>query len=520
MNRRVGLGLLLIIAGALALRCPELAVRPMHNDEAVNADKLKGLWERGRYRYDPNEHHGPTLYYATLPFVWFSGAHDYQHLSEVTLRAVSVFFGAALIGLLWLLRDGLGPAATLIAGALTALSPAMVFYSRYFIHETLLVCFTLLVIVAGWRYTRNPTVGWAALAGAGLGLMYATKETFVFPLAAMFMSLGATAAWARWVDQDPLSLRSHWNTRHTIVALLTAAIVSLLFFTSFLTNANGPLDSLRTYMPWLRRAGGDSPHIHSWSFYLERLFWFKEAKGPRWSEGLILVLALLGALGACRHLRLFQADRSLTRFFLLYTVLLTAAYSTISYKTPWCLLGFLHGFILLAGIGAAALLAFLRRSGPRFLVALALLAAASQLGWQAWRASYPYSADRRNPYVYAQTLPDVLGLIRKVQGLAQLSPDGTNMLIKVMAPDSDYWPLPWYLRAFQRVGWWGQIATDPYAPVMIVGAGFHAALDEKSDKRWLMVQYFELRPKTFLELYVQDQLWEKYVQGLSRNPEE
>ena len=30
-------------------------------------------------------------------------------------------------------------------------------------------------------------------------------------------------------------------------------------------------------------------------------------------------------------------------------------YSAIPYKTPWCLLGFLHGMILLAGVGAVVL---------------------------------------------------------------------------------------------------------------------------------------------------------------------
>src|SRR5437016_10484301 len=121
MNRWVGLGLLLITAGALALRCPHLALRPMHNDEAVNAEKVKTFWGTEHYRYDPNEHHGPTLYYATLPFVWLSGARDYEHLTETTLRAVSVFFGLALIVLLWLLADGLGWGPILVAALLTAL---------------------------------------------------------------------------------------------------------------------------------------------------------------------------------------------------------------------------------------------------------------------------------------------------------------------------------------------------------------------------------------------------------------
>jgi predicted membrane-bound mannosyltransferase len=42
-------------------------IRPVHTDEAVHSIKFKGLWEDGKYRYDPDEYHGPTLYYATLP---------------------------------------------------------------------------------------------------------------------------------------------------------------------------------------------------------------------------------------------------------------------------------------------------------------------------------------------------------------------------------------------------------------------------------------------------------------------
>jgi hypothetical protein len=89
-----------------------------------------------------------------------------------------------------------------------------------------------------------------------------------------------------------------------------------------------------------------------------------------------------------------------------------------------------------------------------------------------------------------------------------------------MAVDSDYWPLPWYLRQFKRVGWWDRLATDPFAPVMIVSAKWGAGLDDRSGKKWLMVGYFELRPKTFLELYVQYDLWERFVQSLPPPVEE
>src|SRR5689334_15134136 len=195
MNRRLGLGLLLAAVAALALRVPQLDLRPMHNDEAVNALKIQDLWQHGHYAYDPNEYHGPSLHYATLPFIWLGPARDFSQLSEKNLRLVTVVFGVALIFLLWLLRDGLGTSATLIAAGLTAISPAMVFYSRYFIHEMLLVCFTLLVLAAGWRYTRTRHIGWAALGGAGLGLMFATKETFVIAAGAMGLAALLTVFW-------------------------------------------------------------------------------------------------------------------------------------------------------------------------------------------------------------------------------------------------------------------------------------------------------------------------------------
>ena len=88
-----------------------------------------------------------------------------------------------------------------------------------------------------------------------------------------------------------------------------------------------------------------------------------------------------------------------------------------------------------------------------------------------------------------------------------------------MAPDSDYWPLPWYLRHFKRVGWWDKVPADPYAPMMIVSAKLNAALDERSNKRWLMVGLFELRPGVFFELYVEFDLWREYVARLPRERE-
>jgi hypothetical protein len=165
--------------------------------------------------------------------------------------------------------------------------------------------------------------------------------------------------------------------------------------------------------------------------------------------------------------------------------------------------------ILLAGLGSAVLVRSAKRIEMRVAWMLLLLLGAAHLGWQAVQAAIPLAADQRNPYAYAQTSPDVLNLTHELENLANADPGGRQMLVKVMAPESDYWPLPWYLRSFRNVGWWDRVPADPWAPVMIVSAKFKAGLDEH--KTHLMVRYFALRPQVLVELYVQADLWRAYL---------
>jgi len=363
--------------------------------------------------------------------------------------------------------------------------------------------------------------------------MYATKETFVLAVAAMTGAAVSTWAWNHWArngmcksassggdaaDEDVRAPAAPFDRRwlrHGLAALAVAAVVSIVLFTSFFQNPGGPLDSVRAYFTWLQRAGGESPHIHPWSFYLERLFWFHPAKSPVWSEGLIAALAVVGAVAAFAGRGLGGACPALGRFLAFYTLGLAVVYSTIAYKTPWCLLGFLHPMILLAGLGLVAVVHLLKQHWQRVVAAFLLVAATAHLGWQAHRASYLFAADKRNPYVYAQTVPNLLELVERMHGLARVHPDHYQMVVKVMSPES-YSPLPWYLRQFKRVGWWDELPADPYAPVVIASATLGAALDEKSQKRWLMAGMYELRPRVFLELYVEFELWRKYVATLPR----
>jgi uncharacterized protein (TIGR03663 family) len=520
MNRWLTLALVIWAGAALALRWPHLAERPMHNDEAVNAVKAGALWDAGQYQYDPNEYHGPSLHYSSVWWQKLTHRGDSTTISASQWRFAVLLFGLALVLLTALLRDGLGQAGTFWAGLFLAVSPAFVFYSQYYIHEMLLVFGAGLSLGAGWRYWRTRRWWWALWAGMGLGLTHATKETFVIQVAAAVVALVANQVWSRYFDasEHPEQARKFWWP-HLFLGCAAWLLVAGLFFTSFGSNPRGLVDSVLTYQPWLGRAGGDSPHIHPWSFYLERLLWFHAGKGPVWTELSILVLALVGVWSGFARQTPTGASAGFLRFLTIYSFLTLAVYSGISYKTPWCLLGFWHGFALLAGAGAALLvergfLFFRVRAllpgGGSMAMRIVLVSVVAHLAWQGWMLSSVYAADRRNPHVYAQTSRDLTRLVDLITKLAQCHPEGRGMLVKVVSPEGDYWPLPWELRGLKRVGWYDALPGDPYAPVMVVHGKLHARLDER--KTHLMTGYFELRPGVLLETYVELGLWKSFLE--------
>jgi len=469
MTQRVFIGLLLAVLVASFLRCFDLDRRVMHGDEAVHAVKFGKLWEDGFYKYDPNEYHGPTLYYFTWAWAKISGAtKDIARVDDATLRMVPVLFGVGLILIFGLMVDGLGRGGTVWAALAAAISPAMVFYSRYYIHEMPLIFFTLLALAALWRYSRSWNWGWAALAGASIGLMQGTKETFVFTVAAMVGALIVNWIWN--YGKAPRTEKTGFRWGHVVIALIAWGAMVVLFFSSFFTNWPGVLDSVRTYIPWIHRAGGASPHANPWDFYFIRLAWFHLPKGPVFSEALILGLCLVGMIASLIGKGLGDTNKGFARFLTFFTLALTVLYTGISYKTPWCLLNFYIGMILLAGIGLSVLI----RCIPGCLLKLALIVLITFGGYNLWQQvglqSNDYCADPHNPYVYAHTSEDFGNLAMKIHALSAVDSQGRNMIVKIMAPESDYWPLPWYLRDYKRVGYWNEMPEDTSADVLVISA--------------------------------------------------
>jgi uncharacterized protein (TIGR03663 family) len=511
---------------ALALRLPRLQQRPMHTDEAVHAIKFGELLEEGSYTYNPIEYHGPTLNYLTLIPAWLSSAEKLTEVNELILRIVPVFFGVLLVLLVLLIADGLGTSSAVFAAILTAISPAMVFYSRYYIQEMLLVCFTFAFIVFSYRYTQSKKIIWALLAGMSLGLMHATKETAILALGLMLLALLLIRLWGK--PPVKLGAKYFWGI---IVGLAVAVLISILFYSSFFTNSNGILDSVRTYVTYFDRATSNSLHFHPWYYYLKMLFYYRYDAGPIWSEAVIVILAVIGFIVAVRGKILIKVDLKLLRFIAFYTFIMTLVYCVIRHKTPWCMLGFLHGMILLAGIGVAAVIKLAPNILARLIISLLLLTGGVHLVWQAYQANYRYYADPRNPYVYAHTTADIFTMVRRVEEIANVHKDSRKMEIHFICPDEhDFWPFPWYLRSFASVGYWTTV-TDRVvsASVIIASPSVEGQLLKKlyelpppGQKKLyvhLFDSYVELRPGVELRGYVPKDLWDNFQQRIKTRNE-
>ena len=439
------LPLALVALVALWLRTHDLARRPMHADEANQAIKVGDLLEHGRYAFDPRDHHGPTLYYAALPIAWARGQTTIASLDETTVRLVPALAGTLSVLLLFALASPLGHWPALAAAALMAVAPASVYYSRYFVQETLLVTFFLAALICAqrWWHTGSPT--WIIAAGACAGLMQATKaSTPLFAFSALLALLAVTRA-------RPASARL---TRDLVLALSSALLVAALFYCSFGAHLTGLRDAIATYTHASGRAAtGTSGHEKPWWYYLSLFGWHREG-GLLWQQ---LAFALLAAVG---FIVAFAKHQKILRWAALYTLLVVVALSLTPYKTPWHAVHLVPGFAILA-VGALATLPF-----RPLAVGVAGGALFLQIN-QTNLAVFLRPADARNPYAYVHSSPDV----RKIRPLADSAlartPAGTIRVIS-----EEYWPLPWYLRAVPAaaVGYWSSPPADCDGALVIASA--------------------------------------------------
>jgi uncharacterized protein (TIGR03663 family) len=529
-----------IVAVGAFLRLVSLTLVPLHHDEGVNGNFLVSLVRNGTYTYDPNNYHGPTLYYLAAIIPWVArflggtSARDAYGLTTFNIRFVTVAFGVGTIVLALMLRKRLGSIGALSAAALIAISPGAVYLSRYFIHESLFVFFTLGIIVAALNYYDTGASVYLILAAISAALMTATKETWIINAPVLLIALLTTAAYF-WVrnklrgrkpDQPeesgqflerfggPISVATV-----ALMAFTVFIVVNVFFYSSFFTNyPKGVNDALLTLSLWRKRT---EEHAHPFLQYFD---WLRQEE---------VLLLLLGGVGA--GLAIWLANNRLALFLAQWSFGLLVGYSLVRYKTPWIGLNFIVPLALTGGytlnhlykkrnepwpvlaiiLGGILLLVFDRfvqfDYGPQgkiahvgwnldlsnnglTVLAIVCLAAFAGYVWYArdnvqrqpisfWVAAAAvalimgYQMYQLNfvhydddKYVYVYAHTRRETLVMLEQIDKVANQMKTGYDTGVAIVSPEYWPLPWYFRNYKRVGYYGKVVQTS-EPVIIGQTG-------------------------------------------------
>lgn len=394
-----------------------MAPPSLHADEAVQWSLAKAAAGGAAYSENQDKFHGPALALATRGVFALRGL-GFDDATESDLRFIPFLFYLLVCVAPLALRDVSWPVKAGSA-VILFLSSAGCYFGQYYVQEPLLVAGFVWGALLWTESADDPRAGWKlALAGAGFGLALACKVTAVAYLGVLLLALLFFA-------------RETLTARRVAWAGTGASLVWLTLQTSLFTDMNGVAAWGRQFWRSFGVASGNEDTLALTN------------PGYWWVVGLWLAL-----LVAIRLLR--AGPRSVRDVPLALAVGCFLFHLALPYKTPWLL--FLPVCLSLA-------------------VALPVLAEGSVL-------SRPFSLLLATAFVCASAL--VLerhtdtrfhgnGFAREL-GAYRISWERANpgKPFYVAVDGGHYWPLPYYLRAFQ-VGY-GDFEGAERAPVRFLQA--------------------------------------------------
>ncbi len=487
-----------VMAVGVWLRFDGLSSRPFHCDEATGARITARRMESGNSQFDPQHFHGPLLSSLAMPLCRARGETCWQELTKGSLRLVPAIAGCLLVLLPLGWRRRWGDAPMLLAAALLATSPLLVYYSRMFIHESV---FGLLGMLALMVVLTKPKWG---LPGICIGLMFATRETFVISVIAWLGAAGLVALGRReWLTRSALT--AGWRTWRLPLAfsVVSAALTAGYFYSDGLRHPAGVWDAVQTFFVYKTGAGHDKPFF----YYLNFLTIPHKAGGLWWYGTPVVVLALVAFWASFRRGAMEENRRLTIRFFGYAALGHFIIYGLIAYKTPWLMVLPWAHVCVLAGLGVAGV-AGTRRVWKGCVILLVSLTLISQYR-QARYATGRLASDARNPFAYVPTRRDIEGIGPWMQQLAAKAPQHTVEPIAVIG--SGYWPLPWYLRSFKSIGYWQQppanLAELPM--VLCVPESAEAVMTQLATTHTPRPR--GLRDNVALTMFIRNDIWDAWM---------
>jgi len=289
---------LMVTAVAVFWRFWDLTLKPLHHDEGVNGHFLITLFRDGIYKYDPSNYHGPTLYYITLAFTKVFG----NELETFTVRASVGVFGVLMVVMVLFLRKYIGTVGSLCAALFVALSPGMVYISRYFIHEIFFVFCGLGIVLGVLYFIEGRKPGILAV----VSMTFLLLVCFVPPIMNVGYLVDENSPTLLWIMRiGVLAIESflvflvmrmllNWDEGRPIYLMLAAASTALFFATketAFITLGT-MIIALFSIWIWRKIYLGIFGEIKSNELEAVQLNWDRFRVRCQESDGKLLLLAV------------------------------------------------------------------------------------------------------------------------------------------------------------------------------------------------------------------------------------
>jgi predicted membrane-bound mannosyltransferase len=158
-----------IVALAAVLRFRDLGLRTFQGDETVSSLIARQFARGGGYEQLPVLH-GPLHYFSTALAFHALGTND------AAARAMPALFGVLLAALPLIFTRHIGRVGAVVAALLIAISPTMLYYSRFAGTDVYLAFFSLATAMLIWRYLAAPERVYLYLMSATLAFALVTSE--------------------------------------------------------------------------------------------------------------------------------------------------------------------------------------------------------------------------------------------------------------------------------------------------------------------------------------------------------
>lgn len=395
----------------------------LHHDEAIHAWFSYELLTKGMYQYDPM-YHGPLLYYLTAALFRVFGD------SDLVARLLPAVFGSAIIILIYgIYKTGwLSKNHAVWAGLFFALSPNMVYFSRFLRHDIFQLFFTVLLLFSILAYIEFKKPGWALLAGFSAACGMCLKEDM--PVAILVFGLFFVSL----IYFRHITLPVTWK-RDLMGAVLIAAGIGFVFYTSFFHHPQMFFEApFKAIEHWTSMH--DQCRLCGPPYWYLLMFLLYEIP--------LLILAVYGiwqwgwkdkGFSGIRHLKQDEqrTDCPKTSLFMILLLIWTCStlvfYGWVGEKVPWLMIHQLFPVILLASY---------KIEGKKVIAGVITIVFLLVMTMHVCFTP----ADINEPIVQVQNSEDM----REVMAIIDSGE-------KIVVASDSYWPLPWYYRG----GRWDKI---------------------------------------------------------------